>query len=74
MRPKPISAEQREEVIAHMAAGVVGAFRYFREQRQANRSADSSERRSSAKVGRNELCSCGSGKKYKRCYGSATIN
>jgi preprotein translocase subunit SecA len=26
--------------------------------------------RSSAKVGRNELCPCGSGKKYKRCCGA----
>ena len=25
-----------------------------------------------AKPGRNELCSCGSGKKYKRCHGLAT--
>jgi preprotein translocase subunit SecA len=27
--------------------------------------------RSNAKVGRNELCPCGSGKKYKRCHGAA---
>ncbi len=27
--------------------------------------------RASAKVGRNELCPCGSGKKYKRCHGAA---
>ncbi|MGH9202877.1 MAG: SEC-C metal-binding domain-containing protein [Vicinamibacterales bacterium] len=25
-----------------------------------------------AKQGRNELCSCGSGKKFKRCHGSKT--
>jgi len=24
-----------------------------------------------AKPGRNDLCSCGSGKKYKRCHGAA---
>ena len=35
MRPKPISAEKREEVIVHMAAGLLGAYRYFRAQRQA---------------------------------------
>ena len=28
-------------------------------------------RAASAKVGRNELCPCGSGKKYKRCHGAA---
>lgn len=26
-------------------------------------------RRSSPKVGRNDPCPCGSGKKYKKCYG-----
>jgi uncharacterized protein YchJ len=31
-------------------------------------------RRKTLKVGRNELCPCGSGKKYKRCCGGATIN
>ncbi len=25
-----------------------------------------------AKVGRNDLCPCGSGKKYKRCHGNGT--
>ena len=36
--------------------------------RQQFSSADKSEKR--AKVGRNELCPCGSGKKYKKCHGS----
>ncbi|MGA2648447.1 MAG: SEC-C metal-binding domain-containing protein [Candidatus Sulfotelmatobacter sp.] len=37
-------------------------------------SAHTSEpRRSSTKVGRNNLCPCGSGKKYKRCCGGATV-
>jgi len=75
MRPKPITPQQRGDIILHMAAGVVGAYRYFREQRQADASADFPERRSgTSKVGRNELCPCGSGKKYKKCCGSATIN
>ena len=34
MRPKPISPEQRENVTAHMVAGLLGAYRYFREHRQ----------------------------------------
>ncbi|MCG3112493.1 MAG: SEC-C domain-containing protein [Candidatus Manganitrophus sp. SB1] len=25
--------------------------------------------RSEKKIGRNDLCSCGSGKKYKKCHG-----
>ncbi len=31
----------------------------------------STYRRDNAKIGRNDLCSCGSGKKYKKCCGSA---
>jgi uncharacterized protein len=75
MRPKPISPKNREEVIAHMAAGLLGAYRYFRSQPQAGASARTSEhRRSTPKVGRNDPCPCGSGKKYKKCCGEATVN
>jgi uncharacterized protein len=30
MRPGPITPEKREDIIVHMAAGLVGAYRYFR--------------------------------------------
>jgi preprotein translocase subunit SecA len=38
----------------------------------ANGSSDSKaqQRRSGEKVGRNDLCPCGSGKKYKKCHGA----
>jgi uncharacterized protein len=76
MRPEPISPEKREEVIVHMAAGLLGAYRYFRKQREAD--ADTTftpePRRTAPKVGRNDSCPCGSGKKYKRCCGGATVN
>jgi uncharacterized protein len=75
MRPKPISPEQREKVIAHMAAGLVGAYRYFREHGQTDVSAHATEpRRNTPKVGRNDPCPCGSGKKFKKCCGRATVN
>jgi uncharacterized protein len=75
MRSEPISPEKREEVIVHMAAGLLGAYRYFKAHRQGGASARTSEhRRSTPKVGRNEPCPCGSGKKYKRCCGGATVN
>jgi uncharacterized protein len=75
MRPKPISPEKREEVFVHMAAGLLRAYRYFREQRRVSTSARRSDlRRTVPKVGRNEPCPCGSGKKYKRCCGGATVN
>jgi preprotein translocase subunit SecA len=31
-------------------------------------------RRGTPKVGRNDLYPCGSGKKYKKCCGGATVN
>jgi uncharacterized protein len=77
MRPKPISPEQREEVIVHMAAGLLGAYRYFREQREAYADVSferQSLRRSTPKIGRNDPCPCGSGRKYKKCCGAATVN
>ncbi len=75
MRPKPISPEKRGEVIAHMAAGLLAAYRYFREQRQVSSSGHRSEpRRDAPKLGRNDPCPCGSGKKYKKCCGGATVN
>jgi len=50
MRTKPISPEKREEVIVHMAAGLLGAYRYFRSHRQVSLRAHTSEpRRSSSK-------------------------
>lgn len=79
LRPKPISAEQREEVIAGMAAGLLRAYKYFREQRQTHAGSasvrhSSESHRGTSKVGRNDLCPCGSGKKYKKCCGGAAVN
>jgi uncharacterized protein len=75
MRPKPIAPEQREKVIVSMAAGLVAAYRYFRQHRQPNVSTRGPEpRHANIKIGRNDPCPCGSGKKYKRCCGGATIH
>jgi len=76
MRPKPISPEKREEIIAHMAAGLLGAYRYFRSRREARADVPFAPERPRrvAKVGRNDPCPCGSGKKYKKCCGGATVN
>lgn len=76
MRPKPITPEKREDIIVHMAAGLVGAYRYFREHQKAYAgSACAPESgRTTSKVGRNDPCPCGSGKKYKKCCGGATVN
>ena len=68
MRPDPISAEKREEIIVMMAGGLLGAYRYFRKHPSAPR-----PRRNGHKIGRNDPCPCGSGKKFKRCC-CGTIN
>ena len=70
MRPEPITPEKRETIIVHMAAGLMGAYRYFRQ----STAFESESRRTASKVGRNEPCPCGSGKKYKKCCGGATVN
>jgi uncharacterized protein len=75
MRPEPITPEKREDIIVHMAAGLVAAYRYFREQRKACATTEfAPEARRTAKVGRNDPCPCGSGQKYKKCCGAATVN
>ena len=76
MRPGPITPEKREDIIAHMAAGLVGAYRYFRAQREtgADTAFVSESRRTTSKVGRNDPCPCGSGKKYKKCCGGASVH
>ena len=75
MRPKPIGPEQREKVIESMVAGLVGAYRYFRPHGKPDvRSRRAESPHTSSKVGRNDPCPCGSGKKYKRCCGGATIH
>jgi uncharacterized protein len=75
MHPEPIGSEQRERVIEHMAAGLVGADRYFRQQGRPGLGTRATEpRNTKSKIGRNDPCPCGSGKKYKRCCGGLTIN
>lgn len=35
MRPEPVTPEHREEVMVHMAAGLLVAHKYFRERHEA---------------------------------------
>ncbi len=73
MRPNPITSKMREEIVAGMAAGLVGAYQYFRDRRQYEITSVHEPRRGTAKLGRNEPCPCGSGKKYKKCCGGAVV-
>jgi uncharacterized protein len=79
MRPyeEPIPAELRERLIVDAAAAVMNIYRYFKARSTAPELSifDSlTYRRSEPRVGRNEPCPCGSGKKYKLCCGRVTFN
>jgi uncharacterized protein len=79
LRPydKPVSGELREKLIIGVAAGVMQIYRYFERRRRvtvAGLSSDATYRRSTPKVGRNDPCPCGSGKKYKHCCGKITMH
>ncbi len=69
MRPPKISPEKREDVVKTMIAGLTHIYRYFDPQRRASASMalHSSIGREGPKIGRNEPCPCGSGRKYKQC-------
>ena len=58
-----------------MAAGAGRAYHRFREERRAAERASreaATMRRTVPKVGRNEPCPCGSGRKFKQCCGAAS--
>ena len=59
--------EKREDLLISMTAGITQMYRYFAPMR-AETAADSQPFvRGERKIGRNEPCPCGSGKKYKQC-------
>ena len=75
--PEPVSAEQRENLIVHLAAGVMYIYKYFAVERamMIHPDADNTTHpRPTLKVGRNDPCPCGSGKKYKRCCGQIIVH
>jgi uncharacterized protein len=77
MRPykEPMSPARREQLIVGMAAGITAVYRYFEPRRgAAARLSPESTSRRETKVGRNDPCPCGSGKKYKYCCGKPTLH
>ncbi len=71
MRPfeEPIDDKKRDDLIVAAAAGVMRMHNYFLGQRDSYMPDTKTFTRPHRKVGRNEPCPCGSGKKYKRCCG-----
>jgi len=74
---EPVSAELRETLIVGAAAGMNRIYHYFEAQRLLGMEPLgnlSTFRRSMPKIGRNEPCPCGSGKKFKQCCGKTTLH
>lgn len=76
LRPykEPVSEERREQLIMGLSTGAMSSNKYFEPHRQTSASIGNTFRRDTPKVGRNEPCPCGSGRKYKRCCGDVTLN
>ena len=79
MRPykEPMSIERREKLIVGVAASVPAIYRYFAAERKLEAGKLSSVRtmrRDAPKVGRNQPCPCGSGKKFKHCCANVTVH
>ena len=77
---EPLMAERSDELLKHMLAAAGRAYNYFLQERAQRVHASfeselaptsSPSERAALKVGRNDACPCGSGKKYKKCCGSA---
>ncbi len=76
MRPYKdgIDAQRREELILGVAAGVTAIYEYFGpERRRTAAELGGGRRQAEQKIGRNDPCPCGSGKKYKHCCGKAAL-
>ena len=68
---EPRTEEKREQLLLWMGAGLARSYRHFRRaRREAARASALAARRPANKIGRNEPCPCGSGRKYKHCCGS----
>ena len=67
--------EQREELSERIPASVAWIYRFWQPYRRAvaERTIGTSYQREHPKVGRNDPCPCGSGKKFKKCCGAGTV-
>ena len=68
--PEPIEDDERDGLIAAMVDGVQGVYDALADQRERALAPAEPLRREAPKVGRNDPCPCGSGRKYKLCCGA----
>lgn len=73
----PIDQELRDKLIAGLAACAIRISNYFARQRRILQRSDKNiktYRRTVPKLGRNDPCYCGSGKKFKHCCANIVLN
>jgi len=79
LRPykKPMTDEEREQLLAGISGAVTDIYGYFAPHRKL-KAEEQRERelfgKQASKIGRNDPCYCGSGKKYKKCCGAMPVN
>ncbi len=64
--------QQRQQLAQQLSASLAGIYAFWTPQRAQKIAEDSQDTR--IKPGRNELCFCGSGKKFKKCCGGVTLH
>jgi len=71
-----MGSSRREALIVRAAAGITAIYRYFEPRRRmlSDLRSEHPTHRRTKKIGRNDPCSCGSGKKYKHCCGKPTLH
>ena len=74
LRPPPVAADKREELIQMLIASLTVIYRFFEPFRRslAQTPLQLPLRREGPKIGRNEPCPCGSGRKFKHCCATDT--
>jgi uncharacterized protein len=79
LRPyrKPMTDEEREHLLAGISGAVTEMYGYFAPHRKL-KAEELREQdlfgKQAPKIGRNDPCYCGSGKKYKKCCGAIRVN
>jgi uncharacterized protein len=76
LRSPPITTSAREQLLQHVIAGMVKIYQYFESRRHLAEPfrAQTPLRRAGVKTGRNEPCTCGSGRKYKHCCATGALS
>jgi len=65
--PEPLTPQAREDLLKDLIVGVARAHRRFVRKATPDELQTQPFRRPAPKIGRNQPCPCGSGKKFKQC-------